>query len=145
MTTPLPNPAAELSEALEALADLLRGERAPDRFDVRALFLPLGALILEGDLAGLAPTLEHLGAATGGQPEAWAKAVREELDLATDEFCLAVDPRYLKLPNYDMAYTLASREQLACRLQAAEHLGFELPPGAEERIATADADLEPYL
>jgi len=139
------NPAADLTQALESTADLLAGKRAPDRFDVRALFLPLGALILEGDLDSLAPTLERIAAGIEGQREAWEGAVAEELELAGEEFCRSVDPRYLKLPNYDLGYTLASREYLACRIQAALQLGFALPDGLERRVEAADRDLEPYL
>ena len=145
MTDPASNPAADLSTALGELADLLGGKRGPDRFDVRAIFLPLGALILEGDLAGLAPTLEHLSSVARPDDESWAKAVEDELRLATDEFCSSVDPRFLGLPNYDMAYTLSSREMLACRFQAAEHLGFSIPEGALQRVETADKALDPYL
>ncbi|MDF1799762.1 MAG: hypothetical protein P1V81_11345 [Planctomycetota bacterium] len=145
MTDPSSNPAADLTNALEGLGDLLAGKRGPDRFDVRAIFLPLGSLILEGDLAGLAPTLEQLSSVARPDDEAWAKAVEDELRLATDEFCSSVDPRFLGLPNYDMTYTLASREYLACRFQAAEHLGFALPEGAMERVESADKALDPYL
>ncbi len=139
------NPAAELAQALEALAEVLAGDRTPDRFDVRALFLPLGALVLEGDIASLTPTLEHLGGAIEGRREAWEAAVASELELAGDEFCRSVDPRYLGLPNYDLDYTLASREFLACRIQAALQLGFALPAGLEGRVEKADKALDPYL
>ena len=145
MTDTDKNPAADLAEALDALKDLLAGEREPDRFDVRALFLPLGALVLEGDLDSLAPTLERIAVGIEGRREAWERAVSEELELAGDEFCRSVDPRYLAMPNYDLSYTLASREYLACRIQAAVQLGFELPESLEARVEEADRALDPYL
>jgi hypothetical protein len=139
------NPATELTRALTENEELVAKKRKPTRFDVRALFIPLGALILEGDLVGLAPTIEHLATFIGPDDEDWQRAVAEELGLAGEEYSLSVDPKYLALPNYDFDYTERSRETLECRLRAAEHLGFGLPRGLEGRIAKADALLEPYL
>lgn len=139
------NPANELTRALSENQDLTTGKRPPSRFDVRALFIPLGALILEGDLAALAPTIEHLATFILADDEAWQRVVAEELSLAGEEYCQSVDPRYLELPNYDFDYTVRSRETLECRLRAAEHLGFGLPEGLQGRIAAADARLEPFL
>jgi len=139
------NPATELTLAMSENEDLVQGKRRPSRFDVRALFIPLGALVLEGDLAGLAPTLEHLGSFIRSDNEDWQRAVEEELALSGEEYCLSVDPKYLDLPNYDFDYTARSRETLECRLRAAELLGFGAPEGLQGRIATADSLLEPYL
>jgi len=139
------NPATDLSLALSENQDLTTGKRPPSRFDVRALFIPLGALVLEGDLAGLAPTLEHLATFVRADDEVWQRAVAEELTLASEEYSQSVDPKFLDLPNYDLDYTARSRETLECRLRAAEHLGFGLPEGIQGRIEAADALLEPYL
>jgi len=139
------NPSKDLTLALSENQELVTGKRPPTRFDVRALFIPLGALILEGDLSGLAPTLEHLASFVRSSDEAWVAAVAEELTLASEEFCQSVDERFLDLPNYDFDYTELSRENLECRLRAAEHLGFEALEGLAGRISAADELLEPYL
>ena len=139
------NPATQLTHALAENEELVAKKRKPSRFDVRALFVPLGALILEGDIVGLSPTLEHLATFISPDDEDWQKAVAEELGLAAEEYSLSVDPKYLSLPNYDFDYTERAREMLECRLRAAEHLGFGLPEGLQGRIQRADALLEPYL
>ena len=139
------NPATQLTLALSENEDLVHGKRKPSRFDVRALFIPLGALVLEGDITGLAPTIERLGGFVRPDDEDWQRAVDEELTLAAEEYCLSVDAKYLDLPNYDFDYTARSRETLECRLRAAELLGFGAPEAIQGRIATADSVLEPYL
>ena len=139
------NPSNDLTLALSENQELVTGKRPPSRYDVRAFFIPLGALILEGDMAGLAPTLEHLSSFIQPESEAWSAAVAEELNLAGEEFCQSVDPRFLDLANYDFDYTEHSRETLECRLRAAEHMGFTAPMGLRERIEAADEVLEPYL
>jgi hypothetical protein len=139
------NPAHELQEALVAIAALTKEERTPNRYDARMLLLPLGALILEGDATGISVTLEHIGELVSPENEAWARAMADEMDLAGNEFCLAVNPDYLKLPNYDFAYTATSREQLEQRIQATLHLGFPVSEALESRIGEADAAFEPFL
>ncbi|MFT4711067.1 MAG: hypothetical protein ACJAZ8_000014 [Planctomycetota bacterium] len=145
MTNQDSNPAAELKDALTAIAVLTKEERKPSRYDARMLLLPLGSLILEGESSGLSVTLELILKAVQPQNEAWATAVADELGLAGDEFCLSINPDYLKHPRYDFAYAAASRQQLEQRIQAAEHLGFPLSEVLRGRIQAADEAFDPYL
>ena len=139
------NPAAELQQALTDMEALNKGGQAPSRYDARALLLPLGALILEGEATGLSVTLGHIGSLIEEQAEAWSVAIADELGLAGDEFCLSINPDYLKHPRYDFAYAATSREQLEQRVQAAEHLGFPVSEVLLGRIQESDAIFEPFL
>lgn len=139
------NPAAELQQALTDMEALNKAGQAPSRYDARALLLPLGALILEGEATGLSVTLGHIGSLIEEQAEAWSVAIADELGLAGDEFCLSINPDYLKHPRYDFAYAATSREQLEQRVQAAEHLGFPVSEVLLGRIQESDAIFEPFL
>ncbi len=123
-------------------------KRRPDRYDARALLVPLGLLLLDaGDAdAGLSEVVERARDAGGRLGERWAEAVAGELSLACAEHVHAVDPRYLDLPNYDFEYTRRARRRLEARLRAATHLGLELPTAllggvraADERLAAHDS------
>lgn len=141
-------PTKELARALDELAELWAGKRPPNRFDVRALFIPLGALVAEQGLDGLPSDLSGLldqaTTTIRADSEPWQTALHEELAYAADEFCLSVDPRYLDLPNYDFTYTRHSRCALEHRIRAARHLELTLPDGLEARISESDAALAPY-
>jgi hypothetical protein len=139
------NPAAELQQALTDMEAINKEGRAPSRYEARALLLPLGALILEGEATGLSVTLGHIGSLIEEQAEAWSVAIADELGLAGDEFCLSINPDYLKHPRYDFAYAATSREQLEQRVQAAEHLGFPVSEVLLGRIQESDAIFEPFL
>ena len=145
MKHPDNTPSAELEAALAAIAVLKKEERKPSRYDARMLLLPLGALILDGDSSGLSLKLERILALIQPTDEAWATAIADELGLAGDEFCLSINPDYLKHPRYDFAYAAASRQQLEQRIQAAEHLGFPVSEVLKGRIQGADEAFEPYL
>ena len=136
---------AELQAAMKAIAAMAKEERTPSRYDARMLLLPLGALIMEADSAGLSVTLADISKVVSAENEAWATAIADELGLAGDEFCLSINPDYLKHPRYDFAYAAASRQQLEQRIQAAEHLGFPLSEVLVGRIREADEMFEPYL
>jgi hypothetical protein len=139
------NPSAELQEALAAIEALLRDKKSPSRYEARALLLPLGALILEGEATGLSVTLGHVGSLIEPHKEEWSVAIADEMGLAGDEFCLSVNADYLKHPRYDFAYAATSREQLEQRIQAAEHLGFPVSEALLARIEESDVIFEPYL
>ena len=145
MPNPESTPAAELEAALAAIAVLTKEERKPSRYDARILLLPLGALILESESGGLSVMLERISATVHPENEAWATAIADELGLAGDEFCLSINPDYLKHPRYDFAYAAASRQQLEQRIQAIEHLGFPVSEVLRGRIQEADDAFEPYL
>ena len=107
--------------------------------------VPLGFLLLEGGTQGVEHTLERIETCVRPFSEVWAQAVDAELRMACEEHCRSVDPRYLKLPNYDFDYTVAARERLEARLVAANALGLEPPEELLDRVARADEVLEPFL
>lgn len=155
MTAP-PDPGRRLEEALAEVAAGLRRKRwAPDRFLAREILLALGELALAaegGASSGEAGPQEQAQAwaarvRTALEPaaEAFAQAVAEELDLAATEHTLAVNPRFLDHPRYDLDYTVLARERLEARLAAADLLGLEPEEALLERVAEADRVLEPYL
>ena len=145
MTNPTSDPASELRESLVAIKALAKEKRKPSRYDARTLLLPLGALILEGDAAGLSETLKQVLALVSSEDEEWAAAIADEMGLAGDEFCLSINPDYIKHPRYDFAYAAASRLQLEQRIQAAQHLEFPISQALLGRIQEADEAFEPYL
>jgi hypothetical protein len=71
-------------------------------------------------------------------PEHWERAVGDELSLALGEFAQLVDPRFLSLPRYDIAYTLAARARLEDRLRCAGRFGFALLAREVDLLALAD-------
>lgn len=136
----------EFLAALAALAakDARRKKQRPQRFEARALLVPLGMAILEGDPeveAGLA----RVRALVDADREGWTAAVAEELTLAATEHVRSCDPAYLAHPRYDFPYTVAARHRLEARLRAADALDL----GAEEvlldQIERADRVLAPFL
>jgi len=137
---------AELETALTELEALARdGKRRPDRYDARALLVPLGEVLLKEGPNPVKDEVERARRAGEALGEPWEEAVRAELSLAAAEHVHAVDARYLDLPNYDFAYTLQARERLEARLAAAAELDFELGDALRDGIRRADEKLAPYL
>jgi hypothetical protein len=131
-----------------SLADLeasVRRRKPPTRYHARAVLLAIGGRLLAGEGSELAPALQRLASTVAADPERWRKAVSDELLLACTEFVQSVDARWLDHPRYDFHYTVAARADLEARLRAAEEL--ELSPSEDllDRVARADALLEPYL
>jgi hypothetical protein len=135
----------DLRTALEGLKQALRTRRDVGRREVRAILLPLGALLSETEADDSARWLGEVCeiAALGGQR--WKDALESELQLAATEYIQAVDPRYLGVPGYDFAYTLDSRERLEVRRVAARALSYELPQATLLQIESADEQLEAEL
>ena len=137
----------ELEAAVASLEEIARSKkgRRVDRYDARALLVPLGLLLLERGSEAVADHVERIQAAAERLGEPWAEAIQGELSLAATEHVHAVDPRYLTLPNYDFAYTLEARRRLEARLVAAEELDVELPAALADGVRRADERLAPYL
>lgn len=140
-------PGAELRSVVRALSQSLTGDLQPTRYDARALLVPLGQLALDHDEdeALLAPYLSEVRPLLDARPEGWARALDEEVSLASAEHVQAVDPRFLEHPRYDFAYTVAARARLEARLLACQLLGHPVPEATLDRIARADETLGPYL
>jgi len=132
---------ADLLRAIAVLEERVRRGEAPDRYDLRALLVALGA------------STERPGGETWGRIHTAAtalgagfeRAAVDELSLACAEHVHAVDPRYLDHPDYDFDYTLRARERLAFRLRAAAWLGLAAPESLRRAVEAADARLAPYL
>ena len=136
---------SDLAVAVAEIESLAAKNKPPTRQHARAVLLALGERILEGDSTASAPVIERLSRALRRFPEDWARAVHDELVLACTEHIQSVDPRYLDLPRYDFEYTVTARERLEARLQAASHLDLAPSEDLLNRVARADALLEPYL
>ena len=149
---------------LEAMPERPRPRR-PDRYDARALLVPLGTLlggsgapptlpdphgkagtassvVLNDELESAVTRAIAVGERLGNR---WHEAVGAELSLACAEHVHAVDPRYLDLPNYDFEYTMRARERLEARLIAAERLDLTLPTGLLGGVRAADDRLRAHL
>lgn len=139
------DPAAELPAAIELLRKAVERPGALDRQVVRALLVPLGALLLDpGDL-DLAPFLAEVRELVGPAEKAWREALEFELTLAASEHIQGVDLRYLNRPDYDFEYTIGARQRLAARFAAAEALGWPADAELLQRVRRADATLQPFL
>jgi len=141
MTTPL----EVLQGGLAELGRRAKAKEVPDRQLVRALLLALGRLALTEGESGARGRARELREAAEGHGEAWEQALESELSLAVAEHVHSVDPRYLELPSYDFAYTIAARERLEQRLRACELLDWRVPESLLDQVAAADARLAPYL
>ncbi|MBL8859260.1 MAG: hypothetical protein JNL28_12190 [Planctomycetes bacterium] len=131
------------------LADLSKERKdgklpRPNRFQVRALLVPLGAELLE-DEAAAGPALERVRALIARNPESWARAVDDELSLAVTEHVRSCDPAYLRHPKYDFPYTVDARARLEARLRAAEALDLGADGALLDQIERADELLAPFL
>lgn len=129
---------------LDALQARPERERRPTRFHARALLVPLGEALLEGD-ADVSVALARARAILARDQAAWQKAIHEELTLAATEHVRSCDARFLKAPNYDFPYTVAARHRLEARLRAASELEFPADDTLLDQIERADRVLEPHL
>lgn len=134
----------ELDRAIEDLGKLIRGRHGLTRHVARALLVPLGKLLNEAPESAQ----ERLGRLSELVAQArpdWEKVVKEELALACSEYVQSVDPRFLDHARYDFAYTIAARERLEARINAAS--AFDLGPeeGHLQAVVRADTILEPFL
>lgn len=134
---------ATLNE-LDALAKKPERARRPTRFHARALLVPLGEAILEND-PDVTAALVRARAILARDEAAWRAAFHEELTLAATEHVRSCDPRFLKLPNYDLPYTVAARHRLEARLRAAAELDCPTEDVLLDQIERADQALAPLL
>jgi len=132
----------EAEDALRELEGQARKGRGPDHHQARRLLLSLGRLLEELGTGACAPLLERARALSS---PAWVAAVQMELSLACVEFARSVEPRYLELPNYDLAYTQGARVRLGDRLRAGRELGIDLDPREAAILELADRVLAAYL
>lgn len=137
------------SEFLATLASLEAQDprakkRRPDRFAARALLVPLGTALLDGDPEAEAGA-ERVRRIVAADRPAWAAAVSEELTLAATEHVRSCDPAWLKHPRYDFPYTVAARHRLEARLRAAEALDLGADDLLLDQIERADRLLAPFL
>lgn len=143
-----PNPAADLTRALERLQPVFLSERSPTEEDALELLVPLGLLLMEGDFTSAAPTMDYLGQALEGQSQSWRVVIEAVVAAATDEYCASVEPLDAlqdKSKIAALAELNATRERLEALRQAA--LGLNLPPSVaqEGRIQQADSEFERHL
>ncbi len=114
-------------------------KRRVTRHEARPVLLGIGECLIEGRTPEAEDALARLRRLPAELREAFDAAVRDELEMACSEHVRSVDPRYLQRPDYDLAYTVAARHRLECRLRAAERLGIDLAGAWLENIRRADA------
>lgn len=112
--------------------------------DARRLLVALGDWVEANGGPPPAPLLEAARALLEARPEAWAAAVRRDLELAVWEFDTSVDPRYLKRADYDHGYTREARQRIESRLVALELLELDADPAQLELLEAADLRYGPF-
>lgn len=135
----------QLNEGIEELKRRAKAKEIPDRQIVRHCFLALGRLSMTEGEAAARPIAKKLIEAAEPHAERWEEAVESEMMLAVAEHVHSVDPKFLDMPTYDFAYTIAARERLEQRLKAMELLGLRVSEPLLDQVAEADARLLPYL
>lgn len=128
----------EVEAALTNLELLARRGDAPSHYVARHLLLALGQALRECPPDACAPLVARARSAGEAAGPAWNEAVAAELGLACGEFAQSLDPRFLGLPNYDVAYTRAARARLEDRLRAAHALDLGLSPHETDMLVLAD-------
>lgn len=132
----------ELEAAIRAVEARAGRRAALTRHDVRPILLLMGRSLLAGRSAELGDSVERLRSLPEPLRESWIAAVQDEMSMACTEHVRSVDPRFLKHPQYDLAYTLEARRELEARSKACAHLGQPLDPAATAGVGRADALLE---
>ena len=141
----------DIDRTLSELEELARKKGTPTRYHARELLVALGSELVaareeqEAIPEELALRFERAASIHGALGEVWERAVMAELELACAEHIHSVDPRFLSLPNYDWAYTLAARERLTARLAAAKQLQLAVPELLLGRVEVADKMLDEHL
>jgi hypothetical protein len=135
----------DLQAAIDELVRRKKAKEVPDRQLVRLALLALGRLIMDQGEADTRKAARELTAAAESHGERWTEAVASEMGLAVAEHVHSADPRYLDMPTYDFAYTIAARERLEARLQAATLLELPVAEGLLDQVSAADERLRPYL
>jgi hypothetical protein len=138
---------APLAEALKEIEAWVSRGKPPSRHHARAILVGLGLEMLdepELTAAGSA-ALERVAGWIARSPEAWREAIASEISMAATEHVRSADPRWLRHPQYDLAYAVEARHRLEARLVCAERLGVGVPDEILEAIGRADALLAPLL
>jgi hypothetical protein len=128
----------DLEGAIRAVQALAGRPASLTRHEARPILLLIGGSLLAGKQAEVGNAAELLRALPGPLGESWVAAVRDEWSMAFTEYVRSVDPRYLKHPQYDLAYTLEARLQLEARWRASLYLG--IPPDKASTAAVERAD-----
>jgi len=130
-------------EALIRVLEARAGRGAPlTRHDARPILLCIGRSLLARRPEELGDAAERLRRLPEPFRLSWAAAVRDEMSMACTEHVRSVDPRFLKHPQYDLAYTLEARRELEARSMACALLGQPLDAASKAAVARADALLE---
>jgi len=127
---------SSLEDSVRVLEQLAGKKERPSHFLARAILTGLGKELREGRPNG--PLLLRIQEAGRRIGPTWGEAAALELSKAIAEFAGSVDPRYLRLPDYDTGYTERARSLLADRLHAAAALGFVPTAREAEMLALAD-------
>jgi hypothetical protein len=135
---------SELEAGLNLLEGLAKRGEAPSHYVARQVLLALGRALEERELSESDALVERARALGTQAGAAWEDAIAAELSFACGEFAQCVDPRYLRLPNYDMEYTRSARARLSDRMVAAGLLGYSLTERELEVLALADQVLEQH-
>lgn len=138
-------PPQTLPEVLAEVEAWVKRRRPPTRHHVRALFVALGDVLLEGHGDEHAEDFARVAAWIARDPAGWNEAATGELMMAATEHVRSADARWLGNPKYDLAYTVEARHRLEARLACSERLSLEVADELLESIARADAVLAPYL
>jgi hypothetical protein len=139
------DPRKDLEDAVKELRRRRQAKEVPDRHLVRLALLALGRITIDEGEEAARPLSQDLAAAAAEHEERWEEAFQSEMALAVAEHVHSADPRYLEMPGYDFAYTIAARERLEGRLRAADLLQMAVPEGLLDQVAAADERLEPHL
>jgi hypothetical protein len=139
------DPREDLKSGIAELKRRLKSKEIPDRQLVRLTFLALGRVSANEGEGAAKPLAKGLSEAAEPHGERWDEAVESEMTLAVSEHVHGVDPKYLDMPGYDFAYTIAARERLEQRLVAAELLKWKVTEHLLDQVADADARLLPYI
>ncbi len=136
---------APLADVLKEVELWVGRGKAPTRHHARGILVGLGLELLERPTGAEAAALERVSGWIARAPDAWREAIASEISMAATEHVRSVDPRWLRHPQYDLAYAVEARHRLEARLVCAERLGVGVPDELLEAVGRADALLAPLL
>lgn len=133
---------------MEERRAVLAGEVSPEREDALALLVPLGRLVMEGDVASAAPTVEHLANQFALQEAPWGAVIEGLLTDRAEDYCT----RVAALADADAKSKImlleileAFREELEALIQVSAALNAPPSEALETRIRASDEVLEAHL
>lgn len=136
---------APLTDVMQEVERWIARGKPPTRHHARGILVGLGLEMLDGPARSEAEALERVAGWIARAPDAWREAIASEISMAATEHVRSVDPRWLRHPQYDLAYAVEARHRLEARLVCAERLGVGVPDELLEAIGRADALLAPLL